>query len=168
MKLPKIKLDRLDLRILSLLLSDGRITKSQIAEQVGLSLTPCCERIKKLEAAGVIQGYRAELDLQALVPVSYFRVQITFLDTDLEYFRQFEALVATIPQIIECEAILGDIDYLLLFAVTSTEQYQQILEALLTNIEGNVDYRTYPVSKSVKAQTVEKSRWLLDAWSEQA
>ena len=164
MKPPLINLDRLDIQILSLLLADGRKKKTQISEKIGLSITPCCQRIKKLESAGIIQSYHAKLNLDSLLPLSYFRVQLTLDNYSLEAAQNLEAQVLKIPEIISCEAILGDIDYLLLFAATDMDHYQQRLESLLATIKGGYDYRTYAVAKTVKEQSVEKSRWLLETW----
>jgi len=150
MKLQRISLDRLDIRILTLLQADGRMTKTQIADQIGLSITPCCERIKKLESAGVIRGYHAQLDLEQMLHLSYFRTPITLNNYSLEATRQFEALVHDNSEIIECEAVLGDIDYQLLIAARDMDHYQQLLEALLTSTNNGFNYRTYPVSKTVK------------------
>lgn len=150
-------LDRLDMQILSLLLGNGRITTTQIADQIGLSITPCAKRIRKLEKTKIIGGYRAELNMLELFDLSCFRVQLTLNKYSLETAIAFESKVLETSEIIECEATLGEFDYLLLVATTNTDHYQRLIEQLLTSTEGGFDYRTYVVSKSIKTQSAKNS-----------
>ena len=144
-------MDRLDIKILSALSCNGRMTKLQLSDVVGLSATPCWERIKKLEKAGVIRGYYAEVDLKKLVDISYLRVEITLRNYSLSVAKKFEKMVQTIPQIIECEAILGDVDYLLKIMSSGVDDYLQIIEGVNGQEQIELDYKTLSISKIVKA-----------------
>ncbi|NQY89128.1 MAG: Lrp/AsnC family transcriptional regulator [Colwellia sp.] len=143
-------MDRLDIKILSALSSNGRMTKLQLSDVVGLSATPCWERIKKLEKAGIIRGYHAELDLQKLADVSYLRVEVTLKNYSLSVAKKFEQMIQSIPQIVECEAILGDIDYLLKIMSSGVDDYLQIIESVNGQEQIDFDYKTLSISKIVK------------------
>lgn len=156
-------MDRLDIRILSLLLEDGRMTKTQIAERIGLSITPCCERIRRLEKRGIVRGYHADLNLTEMLGHSRFRVQIILSNYSLERARQFEKLIRDIPEVLECQAVLGDVDYQLLFTAKDMDHYQQLIENLQESVDGGFDYRSYPISKAVKEQSAASGRLLLQS-----
>ncbi len=147
------QLDRLDLKIVTALLREGRISKVQLSDQVGLSATPCWERIKKLEKSGIIRGYHADIDLSRLVNISYFRVEITLNNYSMAVAQRFERTVNAMPEVIECEAVLGGLDYILKIAASSTESYREIMENLLEEEGMDFDFRTFPVTKAVKDLT---------------
>ena len=145
------QLDRLDLKIITALLREGRISKVQLSEQVGLSATPCWERIKKLEKSGIVRGYHADIDLSRLANISYFRVEITLNNYSMATANRFEKMVKAMPEVIECEAVLGGLDYVLKIAAASTESYREIMENLLDEEGMDFDFRTFPITKSVKS-----------------
>ena len=149
----KVGLDRIDLKILMALCRDGRMTKLQLSEEVGLSATPCWERMKKLEKNGVIKGYRAELNLPKIINLSYFRVEISIKNYSISKTNEFEKLVANIPEVVECEAVLGNIDYLLKIAAPSLEEYQKTIDSLLGCSNLEIEHKTIPISKNVKEIT---------------
>lgn len=93
-----MKLDRYDLKILDILSRDGRITKSKLAEAINLSVSPCWERVKRLEKAGVIEGYTARINAEVLVPRNPVWVQIELKQHNAESFARFEALVMATPR----------------------------------------------------------------------
>ncbi|SEK38889.1 transcriptional regulator, AsnC family [Colwellia chukchiensis] len=146
----KVGLDRIDLKILSALSRDGRMTKLQLSEEVGLSATPCWERMKKLEKNGTIKGYRAELNLNKIIDVSYYRVEISIKNYSTAKANEFEKLVASIAEIVECEAVLGSIDYLLKIVSPHIDAYQKTIEYLLGCSDLDIDHKTIPISKNVK------------------
>ena len=95
------ELDRIDRRILDILQSDGRISMTDLAERVGLSATPCTERVRRLEKAGVIQGYYARLDPKAMdLPLLVF-VEIKLSTKSGEIFEAFRREVLTLPHVLE-------------------------------------------------------------------
>lgn len=143
----KLQVDRLDLKIMSALQRDGRTTKAELSKTVGLSATPCCMRIAKLEAAGLIKGYHADIDMERLGGLSEFLVTVGFREWTPDRAKQFEELVADIPHIVECNAVFGSIDYVMRVMAADARHYQEVMEPLLV-IE--LDYTTYPVSRTVR------------------
>jgi Lrp/AsnC family transcriptional regulator of ectoine degradation len=147
----RITLDRIDIKIICALHRDGRMTKLQLSEEVGLSATPCWERMKKLEKNGIIKGYYAELDLKKITYISLSRVEITLKDHTLAKAAVFEKIINSMPEVTECEAVLGNIDYVLKVLSRHVEEYQTIIENLLERcLPIEIEYKTLPVSKIVK------------------
>ncbi|HBS83931.1 Lrp/AsnC family transcriptional regulator [Vreelandella alkaliphila] len=145
-----MKLDRYDLKILDILSRDGRITKSKLAEAINLSVSPCWERVKRLENAGVIEGYTARINADVLVPRNSVWVQIELKQHNAESFSRFEALVMQTPDATECVAVGGGVDYLVKFEVFSIDSYQRLIDSWLVSDVGIERYFTYIVTKSVK------------------
>lgn len=146
----RIKLDAIDLKILAALQRDGRLTKIKLAEEVGLSVSPCLERMRRLEKAGFIRGYNAEIDLSKLVSASKVFVEITLGGHTAADFERFENAIADVPEVVECHAIGGGMDYLMKVVATDIDHYQQVIEALLNANIGIARYFTYIVTKPVK------------------
>jgi Lrp/AsnC family transcriptional regulator of ectoine degradation len=144
------RLDTIDIKILATLQSEGRITKLALAEKVSLSPTPCWERLKRLEKAGFIKGYRAEIDLAKLGSVTTVLVEITLKQHRFEDFETFERSVKRIPEIVECYATGGGIDYLLKVVTLDIDAYQRLIDELLTAGIGIDRYFTYVVTRNVK------------------
>lgn len=144
------KLDRIDRDILAALQADGRITNVALARQVGLSPTPCLERVKSLEAAGLIRGYVAQLAPAALGLGLTAFVQITIERTSQQVFDDFSVAVQTIPEIQECHMVAGGYDYLLKVRVPDMAAYRHFLGAVLSGLPGIRETHTYPVMEEVK------------------
>jgi Lrp/AsnC family transcriptional regulator of ectoine degradation len=145
-----MKLDRYDLKILDILSRDGRITKSKLAEAINLSVSPCWERVKRLEKAGVIEGYSARINADVLMPRNPVWVQIELKQHNAESFARFEALVMQTPDVTECVAVGGGVDYLVKFEVFSIDNYQRLIDSWLVSDVGIERYFTYIVTKLVK------------------
>ena len=145
------RLDATDLRILATLQKEGRITKLALSERVSLSPTPCWERLKRLEKAGFIVGYRAEIALAKLGSVTTVLVEITLKQHRFEDFEIFERAVKKVPEIVECLATGGGIDYLLKVVVSDIDAYQRLIDELLTAGIGIDRYFTYVVTRTVKS-----------------
>ncbi len=150
-----LKLDRFDLKILDILGRDGRITKSKLAEAINLSISPCWERVKRLEQAGVIEGYTARINPDVLVPRNTVWVQIELKAHNAESFTRFEALVQETPEATECVAVGGGVDYLVKFEARSIDSYQRLMDRWLVSDAGIERYFTYIVTKTVKKSAVE-------------
>ena len=146
----KPRLDATDIKILASLQKEGRITKIALAEKINLSPTPCWERLKRLEKAGFIKGYRAEIDLAKLGSVTTVLVEITLKQHRFEDFEIFERAVKATPEIVECLATGGGIDYLLKVVTPDIDAYQRLMDELLTASIGIDRYFTYVVTRSVK------------------
>ena len=135
--MPLDRLDRYDRRILALLQQDGRISNQTLAERVGLSPSPCLRRVRALEQAGIIAGYRALLDARRLGLNLMALVSISMDRHTPERFANFEARIAQLPAVLECLLVTGqDADYQLKVIVADMDAYQALLLERITRIEG--------------------------------
>ena len=147
MKKPE-KLDRIDIKILAQLQGNGRITNAALADAVGLSQSPCLQRLKRLETAGYITGYSAQIDIGRLAePVTVF-TEVTLSDHRAGDFSRFEAGIASFDDVVECHLVSGGYDYLLKFVSPSVAGYQATIERILNAIIGIEKYFSYIVIKS--------------------
>lgn len=132
-----MKLDRYDRSILEVLQEDGRISNQELADRIGLSPSPCLRRVRALEEAGIIAGYRAMVDAKKLGLSLIAFVSISMDRHTPERFANFDAIVATLPEVLECSLITGrDADYQLKVIVRDMEAYQDLLLHKITRIEG--------------------------------
>ncbi len=145
-----LKLDGRDLKILSILQREGRIPKATLAERVNLTPTPCWERLKRLEDAGIIEGYGARISLRSFGPLAIVFVQIELDSHRAEDFARFESAIAGIDQIVECWAVGGGIDYMIKVITRDLEAYQKLIEELLAAKIGVKRYYSYVVTSPVK------------------
>lgn len=148
-----MKLDRLDLRILSVLQREGRITKVALAERVNLSPTPCWERLRRLENEGYIAGYRAEIALDRLFKFSTVMVEVALKRHRFEDFERFEAAVRALDAVVDCFATGGGIDYMLRVVANDIDSYQRLIDGLLEANVGIDRYFTYIVTRTVKTSS---------------
>jgi Lrp/AsnC family transcriptional regulator, regulator of ectoine-degradation genes len=156
-----MKLDRLDIKILETLQRDGRITKLNLATQIGLSASPCLERMKKLEDAGYIRGYGAQVSIEKLCRVSFVFAEMTLKSHTAKDFVRFERRIVGWPEVLECHAVGGGFDYIVKFVVRDIQHYQQVIDQLLEADIGIGTYFTYIVTKRIKTDgTVPISRLL--------
>lgn len=145
-----IKLDRYDLAILRILARDGRITKSRLADEVNLSISPAWERVKKLEDSGLIKGYRADIDWTAAFKGSRIVVEVTLSRHTAQDMRRFEERVCSASEIVQCFATGGGVDYVLHVVARDIDHYQRFIDSLLVEELGIERYFTYIVTKVVK------------------
>ncbi len=145
-----MQLDQRDLDILLVLSTDGRITKAALAERVGLSATPCWNRLKRLEKAGLIESYRAEINLKKIGPhVSVF-VAAELADHTAASFRAFENAIQHYAEVTACWALGGGFDYLMQIVTSDIDAYQRLIDEMLEARIGLARYFTYIVTKPVK------------------
>jgi len=142
--------DAIDLKILAVLQHEGRLTKATLAQRVGLSPTPCWERLRRLEKAGYVRGYRADIAIEKLVPLTTILVEVTLKQHRYQDFELFERHVRRIDEILECHATGGGIDYLLKILVRDVDAYQRLIDDLLVADIGIGRYFTYIVTRAVK------------------
>lgn len=142
------KLDRLDLRILCHLQKNGRVTNVDLADAVGLSPSPCLVRVKRLEQAGYIAGYGAQIRLEKLGDTLTVFTEVTLADHRREDFVRFEMSIKPVDEIVECHLVSGGYDYLLKFITRGVNHYQEIIEDLLERNIGIEKYFSYIVIKS--------------------
>lgn len=145
-----IKLDELDVKILAALQRDGRMTKLKLAETINRSPTPCWERLHRLERAGIIAGYHARVNLEALGSTTTVLVEITLKSHRHADFQRFEDAVRAEPDIVECYATGGGIDYVARVVARDIDAYQRLMDRLLMDEIGIDRYFSYIVTKSVK------------------
>ena len=132
-----MELDRLDHRILAVLQKDGRISNQDLADRVGLSPSPCLRRVRALEEAGILVGYRAQLDPKQLGLSLTALIGISMDQHTPERFTRFEAAIAEIPEVVECLLITGQqADYQLKVMVRDMDAYQDLLLNRITRIKG--------------------------------
>ena len=147
-------LDKIDLNILRELQADGRIKNTELASRVGLSATPCAERVRNLEKLGYIQGYNARLNPKLLDLELLVFVEITLLRTSPDVFEEFRSAVLDLPQVLECHLVSGNFDYLLKARVADMAAYRQLLGETLLTLPGVSDSRTYVVMEEIKERHI--------------
>lgn len=145
-----LKLDDRDLKMLGILREEGRISKAELARRVNLSAAPCWERLRRLEDAGIVTGYRAEVALKKIAPHI-----VVFMAAELEQhrtedFQSFERAVARHDEIVACWAVGGGFDYILQVVTRDVDSYQRLVDNLLESRVGLTRYFTYIVTKPVK------------------
>lgn len=129
-------LDEFDRKILSALRTNGRLSMSDLAAQVGLTQSPCWTRVKRLEASGAIEGYVAILDHKIIGVPNIVFVEVTLDRHDEKMLEKFGTALACIPEVIEAYLVTGEYDYLVKVAVAGTEHYERFLRESLYRIEG--------------------------------
>jgi DNA-binding Lrp family transcriptional regulator len=129
------RLDELDRSLLERLQVDGRASNSRLAEEVGLSETPCWRRIRRLETEGIIAGYSANLDRRKLGLGVLAFVEVKFSTHDTDLAREFESALDNIPQILTCHNVTGEVDYILQVVAKDLDDYGRFT-AVLRNLPG--------------------------------
>lgn len=130
--MPKVKLDRIDRKILSDLQESGRMTNVQLAERAGISAPPCLRRVRALEEAGVIKGYHAEVDANTLGYAVTVFAQVGLSTQSEVDLKKFEDLVRGWPLVRECYLVSGEADYILKIVAEDWDSYQKFLTSHLT------------------------------------
>jgi DNA-binding Lrp family transcriptional regulator len=143
-----LRLDRIDLKILAQLQQTGRMTNVELADAVGLSPSPCLTRVKRLEKAGFISGYSAQINLDKLGEVLTVFTEVTLTEHRSGDFSRFEQKIRKMDEIVECHLVSGGYDYLLKFVTRGVSHYQSIIESMLEGDYGIEKYFSYVVIKS--------------------
>jgi len=132
-----MEIDRFDRQILQALQADGRISNQDLADRIGLSASPCLRRVRALEEAGIVTGYRALINAKAL---GYTLMALIYISMDKhtpERFEHFEKEIIKIPEVLECLLITGqDADYQIKTVVKDMDAYQELLLNRVTRIQG--------------------------------
>lgn len=149
-----VKLDIIDLKILRLLQEKGRITNLQLSQEIGLSPAPTLERVKKLEAGGVIEGYYAQVNdtmlgmgIKAFISISLERQKVDSIET-------FKEKIQAIPEILECYQITGNADYFLKVIVKDIPAFERLIANKLSLIEEIGQMQTMMILSKVKDSKV--------------
>ena len=151
---PKMKLDRLDRRILEALQRNGRISNLELAEKIGLSPSPCSRRVKQLEDEGIIERHATLLSQSRLGLKLVALIQISMDRHTPERFENFETHVKEFPEVLECSLVTGQAaDYLLKVVVPDMDYYQEFLLGKLTRINGVTGVHSSFVMRKVIEKT---------------
>ena len=134
------RLDRIDINILAALQDNGRLSNVRLSEIVGLSPSPCLQRVKRLEKAGYIKRYRAVISLDLVADSIMVFTEVTLSDHRRESFVKFEAQIQKIEAVQECHLISGGYDYLVKFIAQNMLHYQEIIDAfsIATSASGSI------------------------------
>jgi DNA-binding Lrp family transcriptional regulator len=147
------KLDRIDLQILAILQQDARLTNVMLAERVGLSASPCLERVRRLEKAKLVSAYRAVLNLERLIPHVYAFMEVTLVSHHPQDFLRFERYIQNQPEVLACSLISGDFDYLIRVVATDIAHLHAVSERMFRAEIGIDKHFTYICVKMVKDTT---------------
>ncbi len=147
---PMLKLDDRDLKIVAILRAEGRISKAELARRVNLSAAPCWERLQRLEKAGIITGYRAEVALKKIAAHVTVFMAAELASHRAEDFQAFEREMARHDEIVACWAVGGGFDYFVQIVARDIDAYQRLVDRLLEARIGMTRYFTYVVTKAVK------------------
>ena len=151
---PRIKLDRIDKRILALMQTQGRISNLELADKIGLSPTPCSRRVKRLEESGIIDGHVTLLNQVRLGLNITAMISITMDRHTPERFAGFERQVREFSEVMECSIVTGQAaDYLLKAVLPDMTYYEEFLLGRLTRIEGVTGVHSSFVLRKVIART---------------
>jgi DNA-binding Lrp family transcriptional regulator len=129
-------MDNVDRNILAELQGDGRLSLTDLAERVGLSLSPCHRRLRALEQSGAISGYRAQLDAEALGLTFEALVFVTMRDGDRDTVAAFEEAVAGVPNVLRAQRLFGDPDYLLQVVARDVRAFQRLYDEQISALPG--------------------------------
>jgi Lrp/AsnC family transcriptional regulator, leucine-responsive regulatory protein len=148
---PERELDRVDRQLLSLLQADGRLTVAELARNVNLTLTPCIERVRRLEREGFIDGYYAHLNPKRLGQSMLAFTEVTLDHATQDVFQRFKEAVQTVEEIVECHMVAGGFDYLIKTRVQDMDEYRRVLGDKIVNVRGVRHTQTYFVLEEVKS-----------------
>jgi len=143
-------LSRIDKKILRELQLDGRISFAELARRVGLTTTPCLERVKRMEREGVIQGYTTLLDPASLQAALVVFVQIRLSRTSQNIFAKFKKAAMALSAVQECYLVSGNFDYLIKARVADMNAYRILLGDTLLTLPGVQESTSYVVMEEVK------------------
>ena len=150
MECKQADLQRIDRNILRILQRDGRVSYAELARQVGLSTTPCKERVKKLLREGVIRGFQAVLSPEHLNAGLVVFVQIRLARTSQDIFEEFTRSARDLPEVQECYLVSGNFDYLIKARVADMAAYRAFLGETLLTLPGVHESTSYVVMEQVK------------------
>jgi len=143
-------LDKISKKILTELQNDGRISNVDLAGRVNLSPAACLERVRKLQDAGYILGYVAQLNPELLDVSLLVFIEVVLDRTTADVFDAFKKSVQSIPEIMECHMVAGGFDYLVKSRVKDMNAYREFLGKSLLQLKGVRETHTYAVMEEVK------------------
>lgn len=144
-------IDRIDLKILSRLQAEGRITNQALSERVGLSPSACLVRARRLAAVGLIEGYQARVAVERIRPTVIIFAEVTLTRHHPADFAAFEACVVGIPEVVEAAQVSGAFDYLLKAAVGDMRDWRELSDRILNADLGVGKISSHVMMKAAKA-----------------
>lgn len=158
------QIDDIDVKILEILQNDARITNQRLSESIGLSASACLERVKALEKAKVISGYRADVDLQKLRSQVIVFAEVTLEKQGAQQQRNFEQHLKKISEVIECYEVSGQCDYVMKVLCRDIEEYRELTADILddpkygvSNIKSRITLRPVRTFEGYGRSTLTKS-----------
>lgn len=147
-------LDRIDRQILRKLQSNGRMSLTALASEVHLTVSPCMERVRRLEREGYIRGYAALLDPEKLGRPLLAFVEVRLDRNTADIFERFKAAVMDLDEVVECHMVAGGFDYLIKIRVADMAAYRRFLGERLAKLPGVTQTHTYIAMEEVKSSHV--------------
>ena len=145
-----VDLDEFDRKILAVLRDDGRITMTELAQRIGLSKTPCQQRVRRLIDAKIILGFRAIVDPARLGLDHVAFAEVKLSDTRETALREFNAAVRRIPEVEECHMIASSFDYLLKVRTADIRKYRLVLGEKISSLPHVANTSTFVAMETVK------------------
>lgn len=149
MNIKERNLDAIDLKIVAELENDGRLSFSTLGETVGLSKTPCWNRVQELNKVGVIEGYSANINPTALGLAIRALVHVV---VDFDYYQEFEQAIIEHSSVRSCQAVTGEFDYVLEILARDIEAFDHLLRADLSGLPGVERFNTAISTRMVKSR----------------
>ncbi len=146
----KHQLDRIDRKILDILQRDGRIAMTELAARVGLTTSPCAERVRRLERSGVIAGYGARVAPAAVGKALLVFVEIKLAAKSGDVFDAVRRELLHMPEVLECHLVAGGFDYLVKFRLRDMREYRSLLGDILKRLPVAAESHSYVVMEEVK------------------
>lgn len=146
-----MKIDRINLRLLSVLQREGRITNHALADRVGLSPSACLERVRKLKNEGVLRGYQARIDLDRVCLSVTVITTVKLHDHRREHMDRFERAVRALPEVVECHQVSGVFDYMLRVVCRDMRRYQALSDELIAAGAGVIELASHVVMDRTKS-----------------
>lgn len=143
-------LDKLDLKILSQLQRNGRMSITELAEHIGLSASACAERVRRLERDKVITGYHARVSPEAVGKALLVFVEIKLSTKSEEVFERVKQELLLVPEVMECHLVSGGFDYLVKFRLRGMAEYRQLLGSILKRLPVAAESHSYVVMEEIK------------------
>lgn len=144
-----VELDEFDRKILTVLREDGRITMTELAQRIGLSKTPCQQRVRRLVETGVILGFRAIVDPAQLGLDHVAFAEVKLSDTREAALREFNTAVRRIPEVEECHMIASSFDYLLKVRTADIRKYRIVLGEKISSLPHVASTSTFVAMEKV-------------------
>lgn len=143
-------LDKTDRKILSILQKDGRIAMTELAERVGLSASPCTERVRRLERDKFITGYHAHLSAEALGKTLLVFVEIKLSSKSDDIFSKARQSLLSVRDVVECHLVSGGFDYLVKARLGGMREYRRLLGDILKQLPVPAESHSYVVMEEIK------------------